>query len=179
MKLSCTTKLKPNIRRHVIGVAKFTVNTLFTKRQLDKLQSISIRVDKTMVGSQIHDEAISLGYMDIAYDDEHDRPCNFIIWIHPNFTKKTLSKLGGTTLMETIIHEIVHIKQALTGEMKQVNRNGKMMIKFHKKYYDVNSKMGYWLYPWEIEARGHEKGVLNLYCKENNCFQEFPDKPIM
>jgi hypothetical protein len=62
--------------------------------------------------------------------------------------------------------------------MKQVYRNGDMMIKFHKKYYKVDSVEKYWLFPWEVEARGYEKGVLNLYCIKNQCYNEFPDHPL-
>ena len=45
MKLNCTTKLPPKLRKHVIALTKYTVETIFTKRQQAKLQSISIRLD--------------------------------------------------------------------------------------------------------------------------------------
>ena len=181
MKISCTNKLQPKLRKHVIALTKFTVNTIFTKRQIKKLNTISIRIDKTLNNSTIHNvDAVPLAYMDAEIDcyDERQNPKDFIIWINPFFTRKNLSKHTKTTFAETIIHEIVHIKQALSGEMKQVLRNGNMVIKFHKKYYKLDSNDSYWLFPWEVEARGHEKGVLNLYCIKNECFREFPDIPL-
>ena len=181
MKINCTTKLQPKLRKHVVALAKFTVEQIFTKRQQDKLESISIRIDKSLNNTTIHDvDAIPLAYMDAHIDDFSERQCprNFVIWINPYFTKKNISRFTKTTFMETIIHEIVHIRQALTGQMKQVFRNGNMMIKFHKKYYRIDSNENYWLFPWEVEARGYEKGVLNLYCIHNECYKEFPDHPL-
>ena len=181
MKITCTNKISPKLRKHIIGVTKFTVDNIMSNRQKDKLETISIRVDKSLGGRYVdHLDAVPLAYMDAHIDnyDDHQSPKNFIIWINPFFTKKNLSRLTKTTFMETIIHEVVHIKQALSGEMKQVVKNGNMMIKFHKKYYKIDSNDSYWLFPWEIEARGHEKGVLNLYCIKHKCFREFPDIPL-
>lgn len=178
MKINCTNKLPSKLRKHVMSLTKFTVDTIFSKRQKAKLGSISIRLDMDMAKHTANMDAIALAYMDINQDDNYNRPTDFIIWINPFFTRKTLAKQSRTIFMETIIHEIVHIRQCLSGEMKQVVRNGNMMIKFHKKYYKIDSNDSYWLFPWEVEARGHEKGVLNLYCIEHQCFKEFPDIPL-
>ncbi|MDC3266466.1 hypothetical protein OAU13_00910 [bacterium] len=180
MKIHCTNKIPAKLRKHVVELTKFTVDTIFTKRQRNKLESISIRLDKTLSDSTVHDQdAVPLAYMD-SYVDDYDsmhNPRKFIIWIHPMFTKR-LTGGAKTTFAETIIHETVHIRQALSGQMKQIVKNGNMVIKFHKKYYKLDSKDGYWLFPWEIEARGYEKGVLNLYCIKNQCFREFPDNSM-
>lgn len=180
MKIHCSNKIPTKLRKHVIDITKFTVDTIFTKRQQKKLESISIRLDKTLSDSTIHDQdAVPLAYMD-SYVDDYDsihNPKKFIIWIHPMFTKR-LTSGAKTTFAETIIHEIVHIRQALSGQMKQIVKNGNMVIKFQKKYYKLDSKDSYWLFPWEVEARGYEKGVLNLYCIKNQCFKEFPDNSM-
>lgn len=180
MKIHCSNKIPTKLRKHVINITKFTVDKLFTKRQQNKLESISIRLDKTLSDSTIHDQdAVPLAYMD-SYVDDYDsinNPTKFIIWIHPMFTKR-LTSGAKTTFAETIIHEIVHIRQALSGQMKQIVKNGNMVIKFQKKYYRLDSKDSYWLFPWEVEARGYEKGVLNLYCIEHKCFREFPDNSM-
>lgn len=181
MKITCTTKLPPKLRKHVVALTKFTVDTIFTKAQQKKLELISIRIDKSLNDSSIHNvDAVPLAYMDAFIEDydESQKPRHFIIWINPFFTKKNLSKQTKTTFAETIVHEIVHIRQALSGQMKQIVKNGNMMIKFHKKYYKLDSNDNYWLFPWEVEARGYEKGVLNLYCIKNKCFQEFPEIPL-
>lgn len=181
MKITCTTKLPPKLRKHVVALTKFTVDSIFTKAQKKKLELISIRIDKTLNDSSIHNvDAVPLAYMDAHIDDynESQRPRHFIIWINPFFTKKNLSRQTKTTFAETIVHEIVHIRQALSGQMKQIVKNGNMVIKFQKKYYKLDSNDSYWLFPWEVEARGYEKGVLNLYCIKNKCFQEFPEQPL-
>ena len=181
MKLNCTTKLPPKLRKHVIAHTKYTVETIFTKRQQAKLQSISIRLDRSMTNAQdINVDTMPLAYMDIDIKDEEDfnRPTNFILWINPLFTKKNLSGNGRTVLAETIVHELAHVKQHVSGAMKQICKNGSMLIKFNKKMYNVRDSDNYWLYPWEIEARGYERGVLNLYCIKYSCFKMFPENPI-
>lgn len=181
MRITCTNKINPKLRKHVVALTRFTVDQIFTKRQKDKLESISIRIDKSLSNGTIHDvDAVPLAYMDAHIEDFNERqgPRNFIIWINPFFAKKNITRFTKATFLETIVHETVHIRQALTGQMKQVYRNGDMMIKFHKKYYKIDSVEKYWLFPWEVEARGYEKGVLNLYCIKNQCYNEFPDHPL-
>lgn len=181
MKITCTNKLSPKLRKHVIDVTRFTVEQIFTKRQRDKLESISIRIDKSLNNTAIHNvDAVPLAYMDAHIEDysESQSPRNFVIWINPFFTKKNITRFTKATFLETIVHETVHIRQALSGQMKQVFRNGNMMIKFHKKYYRIDSNDKYWLFPWEVEARGYEKGILNLYCIKNQCYKDFPDHPL-
>lgn len=177
MKVNVTNKIPTKLRKHISNITKFTVDTIFTKRQQAKLQSISIRLDRNLDKSS-DDESVGLAYMDIREDDNFDKPTNFVIWINPFFTKKNLSRFTKTTFAETIIHEIVHIRQCISGQMKQIYKNGNMVIKFQKKIYKINSKNDYWLFPWEIEARGHEKGVLNLYCAQYEAYKQFPDIPM-
>jgi len=144
MKITCTNKLNPKLRKHVIALTRFTVDHIFTKRQKDKLQSISIRIDKSLNNTTVHNvDAVPLAYMDAHVEDYGEAPGwgprNFVIWINPFFTKKNITRFTKATFLETIVHETVHIRQALTGQMKQVYRNGNMMIKFHKRYYKIDS----------------------------------------
>lgn len=181
MKVNCTKKLNPKLRKHVTTLTRFTVEKIFTKRQQNKLESISIRVDESLNNAQIHNvDAMPLAYMDAHIEEygEDRSPRNFVIWINPHFTKKNISRYTKTAFLETIVHETVHIRQALTGQMKQVLRNGNMVIKFHKKYYKLEANDKYWLFPWEVEARGYERGVVNLYCMKYNCWKEFPEHPL-
>ncbi len=132
MKLNCTTKLPPKLRKHIVALTKYTVETIFTKRQQAKLQSISIRLDRSMTNNT---DTMPLAYMDIDIKDEEDfnRPTNFILWINPLFTKKNLRGNGRTVLAETIVHELAHVRQHVSGAMKQICKNGGMLIKFNKK----------------------------------------------
>lgn len=174
MIITCTNKIAPKLRKHTVDICKYTLDKLLTTRQKTKLNRVSIRVDKSLHAHGADYGAMALAYTDPVYEDSGS-PTNFVIWVNPYFTKKVLPKKVRTLFVETIIHETVHVKQALIGQMKQVERRGNMVIKFEKKYYKLDNNNDYWLFPWEVEARGYEKGILNLYCIDRNCFREFPD----
>ena len=55
MRITCTNKINPKLRKHVVALTRFTVDQIFTKRQRDKLESISIRIDKSLSNGTIHD----------------------------------------------------------------------------------------------------------------------------
>ena len=63
-------------------------------------------------------------------------------------------------LLETIAHEMVHVKQYARRELHPSKEAwlGKT----------VNpKKVSYWDLPWEIEAHGREVGLFVRYCEEN------------
>ena len=63
------------------------------------------------------------------------------------------------TLM-TVAHEVVHLKQFYTGELKDGYRAASTIWK--GKRVDEN-KVNYWDLPWEIEAYGREKGLYHRF----------------
>jgi hypothetical protein len=64
-------------------------------------------------------------------------------------------------LLETIAHEMVHVKQYARREL---NPNKQVWL---GKTYNPK-KVSYWDLPWEIEAHGREVGLFVRYCEENN-----------
>mgnify|MGYP006122771867 FL=1 len=63
-------------------------------------------------------------------------------------------------LLETVAHEMVHVKQYARRELHPSKEAwlGKT----------VNpKKVSYWDLPWEIEAHGREVGLFVRYCEEN------------
>ena len=63
-------------------------------------------------------------------------------------------------LLETVAHEMVHVKQYARRELHPSKEAwlGKT----------VNpKKLSYWDLPWEIEAHGREVGLFVRYCEEN------------
>tara|TARA_B000000557_G_C20782223_1_gene447029 strand:- start:1044 stop:1475 length:432 start_codon:yes stop_codon:yes gene_type:complete len=64
-------------------------------------------------------------------------------------------------LLETVAHEMVHVKQYARRELDP-NKEVWMGKTYNPK--DVN----YWDLPWEIEAHGREVGLFVRYCEENN-----------
>lgn len=57
--------------------------------------------------------------------------------------------------VETIAHEMVHVKQLFTGQF----RHGVMGEPASWLGKEVNDNEDYWELPWEIEAHGREKGL--------------------
>lgn len=64
------------------------------------------------------------------------------------------------SLLETVAHEMVHVKQYARREL-----NPNKEVWMGKTYNPKN--INYWDLPWEIEAHGREVGLFVRYCEEN------------
>lgn len=95
------------------------------------------------------------GNLGVCYwEDTNDRPRDFTIEADAS------SKLRS--LLMTIAHEMVHVKQFARNEQKQLlvaNR-----VKWMGKTVNTD-KFDYWELPWEIEAHGREIGLFINWCK--------------
>ena len=69
-------------------------------------------------------------------------------------------KLPLRKLMETLAHEMVHVKQYARREFTQHDS-------WMGKTYNPK-KVSYWDLPWEIEAHGREVGLFVRWCEANN-----------
>lgn len=82
---------------------------------------------------------------------------------HPNTFEITIhSKLDRKSKFKTLAHEIVHMKQWLTGEMRDYVRNDDIIKTYWKgKLWKMsgNELDDYYDSPWEIEAYGKEEGL--------------------
>ena len=85
-----------------------------------------------------------------AMDSNH-RPKQFCIRIN--------KRLQGRQLFETIAHEMVHVKQYATDQLKDYYDTG---VRYNGKIYKDDEK-GYWLHPWEIEAYGMSFGLYKKF----------------
>lgn len=85
-----------------------------------------------------------------AVDSNH-RPKQFCIRVNKH--------LQGRRLFETIAHEMVHVKQYATDQLKDYYNAG---VRFNNKVY-VDDDKGYWLQPWEIEAYGMSYGLYKSF----------------
>lgn len=83
-----------------------------------------------------------------------DRPRTFEIEIH--------SKLKLRRLLETVAHEMVHVKQYARGELYQGSRVNKH--RWQGKWLDKDPD--YWDQPWEIEAHGRECGLFVRWAEQ-------------
>jgi len=82
-----------------------------------------------------------------------DRPREFEIEVH--------SKMKLRKVLETICHEMVHVKQYARGELYQGVRVNK--YRWQGKWV---GNMDYWDEPWEIEAHGREAGLFIRWAEQ-------------
>lgn len=99
----------------------------------------------------------------LSDDDESsrlDRPRVFELEIHKNMPLRKV--------LETVAHEMVHVKQYARGELYEGSRVSKH--RWQGKWLDKDPD--YWDQPWEIEAHGREAGLFIRWAEANglaNC----------
>lgn len=150
MKVSIRTKknatLTPFERNVIREAALFYGETLMSKRITDNLE---IRIN-------LHNQYLkNHGYlgdtMPLDCDDGY-RPRVFEI----NLDRTKRLK----TIVFTLGHEFIHVKQFAKGELKDGKRGNKTI--FHKIKFD-DENISYWDCPWEIEAYGKECGLWQKF----------------
>lgn len=65
------------------------------------------------------------------------------------------SAMAKQNMLTVLAHEMVHIKQFVNNELKNLSGNYCRWNGQKIDYYKIN----YWDQPWEIEAHGREKGL--------------------
>ena len=122
-------------KKHAQSMVEFCVKTLMPRmRTLD----ITVRLCKPQ------------GAMRYCLETDNDRTFEIEL-------DKTQSMRN---LLETLAHEMVHVKQYARREL-----NPKVDCWMGKTYNP--KKVSYWDLPWEIEAHGREIGLFVRYCEEN------------
>jgi hypothetical protein len=88
----------------------------------------------------------ALGYCDVA--GRHHKPREFLIELDTHLDKETYTTV--------LIHELYHILQFVSGELK---------LKSSKKYYkgECMEDLEYWEQPHEISARWNERILYQEY----------------
>lgn len=104
-------------------------------------------VKVTVKFEKFHKDNFDYAYCDWEFDNHRSR--DFIITIDCKLNKKE-------TLL-ALAHEMVHVKQYVKGEMKEIFRPARM-VKWLGENYRAD-EMDYWEQPWEIEAYGRERGL--------------------
>jgi hypothetical protein len=126
----------------VKDLTRFCANMLMSKRMAE---SLLIRIEFIKDLDNQYDG-------DCEYVDEESRPREFLIRV--NDSLKLSKKL------RTICHEMVHVKQYASGEMKYMSRPARF-TKFQGMLYP--DELDYWDSPWEIEAFGREPGLYTRW----------------
>lgn len=100
------------------------------------------------------------------YLDTNDRPRIFEVQINPNMSKRNQ--------LLTLAHELVHVKQFATGELKEYLKKTPAAMRWGNEVIEITDET-YWDMPWEIEAYGRETGLYKRYVdhvnrtRRNNC----------
>jgi len=124
-------------KKRVESIVHFCVQKL-----MPRMQSLDISVKlRDLKGN-------AYGYCMVIDDDSRpDRPREFELEVHKNMPLRKL--------LETVAHEMVHVKQYARGELYQGVR-----IPKHRWRGKWVGNMNYWDQPWEIEAHGRETGLF-------------------
>lgn len=130
------------------SIAEYCASKLFTKKLSDSLV-LDIEFSRTL-----YKEDGLLGEID--FDDSNHRPKEFTITVDSTVSKRRI--------METIAHEMVHLKQYAKGELVDMVRSGN--TRWQKQ--DINSSTNYWDLPWEVEAHGKELGLFIRWAEHHN-----------
>ena len=127
---------KPNQRKYVESMVEFCIQKL-----MPRMETLDITV-------KLKTPDAAMGYC-----LETDNKRTFEIEIDRN------QKLRP--LLETVAHEMVHVKQFARRELHP------SMDTWYGKTYNPK-KVSYWDLPWEIEAHGREVGLFVRWCEEND-----------
>lgn len=126
-------------RKLAESIAKFCATKLMSTRLANTLE-ITIELVPNL-GKKVG------VYGDCIWEDKPNRP--------KEFTVRVDSKMTPRHVVETIAHEMVHVKQWAKGELMDMQRVAK--TKFNGTLFGETE---YWDRPWEIEAHGREKGLF-------------------
>ena len=100
------------------------------------------------------------GYASIEDYNTKNKPRRFLIEIN--------SHIGSRRILETLAHEMVHVKQYIEGETNDD------LTKWRGKKINPD-KIDYWIQPWEIDAYGRETGLLTKFAISEHLWEVFDD----
>jgi hypothetical protein len=100
------------------------------------------------------------GFASVQSFNSKNQPRKFLIEIHPG--------IGVRAILETLAHEMVHVKQYITGETNDE------LSKWHGRKINSDA-VDYWDHPWEIDAYGREPGLTYKFICKNQLWDVFPD----
>jgi hypothetical protein len=136
-------------KKYATSITEFCSTKLMSKRLTDRLE-INIKfVPELYERDQVFGNCI--------WEDENVRPKEFTIELDPDQDMRKI--------LETLAHELVHVKQFATSEMKDL-MSSPSLVNWHGKRID-RKNMDYYDLPWEIEAYGREVGLFVRWAEKN------------
>jgi len=145
MYIEFTNKLKSKKRSHIENIIRFCVLEMLNEKDWTGLE-IEVNVTKSTAD----------GFCE--YSDTNFSPKSFILEINKD--------LEGEELTKTVIHEMVHVKQYVKGQLKE-RYNPVHHHLWHKEMIIVNDD-NFYSVPWEVEARELEQILFERYSNVYN-----------
>lgn len=145
-----------------------------TEKQRQLVQSIAEYSAIKLMGSRLaavvdvdielrHDMGHTLG--NATWNDNNNRPRDFTVEINAS------NHIRLRRILESVAHEMVHVKQFAKGEIKDLISRPINIRKWMGKEFNTDA-ICYWDCPWEIEAYGRECGLFIRWAEENNLVTE-------
>jgi len=97
--------------------------------------------------------------------------CDFIPTTNPpkHFIIEILRTRKKIDMFTALAHEMVHLKQYATGEMKDKKYKTKYVRVWKGEIYEDD--VSYWDHPWEFEAYGLQDSLVAKFLIEHNQFK--------
>ena len=112
-------------------------------------------------------------YLNLEFESFKTGACEyaFCTWEITNhnprdFTITVKRNLSEKQMLLAIAHEMVHLKQYATGELKDYIKSNKK-CRWMGKIFDTDA-IEYWDHPWEIDAYGREQGLYFRFIESLN-----------
>lgn len=151
MKISIYGKNEKLSREEIRSATKFFISKLIPTKVADLL---IIKIKNT--DSFYNNNIIGYCYQDERFDDNQ------------HFVVEISNKISKQKQLNTLAHELVHVKQYALGEMQDCEDDANKCL-WHGKLYDFDDSGDiYWESPWEIDSYGRAIGLVEMhkkYCK--------------
>ena len=118
-------------------------------------------IDNIVISITLHKNLSANGF---CYSEDDYKKRNFSIDI--------LKFKREMSMLKILAHEMVHVKQYATNQLKEKKVNNKVVTTWMGKIYDDTF---YWDQPWEIEAYGIENGLLAKFLIEHQLFAQLKE----
>lgn len=140
--------LHPQHLDYVKDVTYYTLNKFFSLKQIEALDVTF----KFVRGFFSKTEC----YAECVWEDSPIKPKHFTIKVDPD--------QEINMLLNTIVHELIHVKQWAKGELYQYE---KPFDNWHFNKARINTKTtDYWDLPWEIEAYGRSVSIVVQWAQD-------------
>ena len=136
-------RFRPYIKR----AAHYYASQLISSKKIQDLQ-LTIKFDRKLE---------EYGYASVSHHILNKKERAYLIEINP--------QIGARDILDTLAHEMVHIKQYVYGETNETLTRWKGQI--------ITDDVDYFDHPWEIEAYGMAIGLFTKFVIQEKLWEVF------